>query len=121
MAAHRLQQGEGAHHVGLDEVGSARDRAVDVALGGQVHDAVGAEIRDSRVHCSAVADVGLEEAMVVASLDNLQRCLATGISQGIDGEDVVAFVQHQITDEGRADEAGTAGHDYAHYYSLQLK
>ena len=45
--------------VGGDEVGRAGDGAVDVALGGEVHDRVGAghQVADQR----GVADVALDE------------------------------------------------------------
>jgi hypothetical protein len=64
IGARRLQQHEGSHHVGLDEIGRAGDRAIDMAFGRQVHDAVGPERGDGLGHGAAVANVGPQEAMI---------------------------------------------------------
>ena len=106
IAARRLEQREGADDVGLDEVGRARDRAVDVAFGREMHDPVGPELGDRLLHRSAVADVGMQEAVVRLALDRSQRRQVAGISERIDVEDLIALVEHEVADERRTDESG---------------
>ncbi len=64
MLARPLEQDVRPEHVGLDEVGRAEDRAVDVRLGGEVDDGVAAlaGLRDD----VGVADVALDESDVAA-------------------------------------------------------
>ena len=69
IVSRHLQQGEGADHVGLDELGRAGDRTVDMALGRQVHDPVRPELRDRLLHRGAITDIRLEEGISVAPLD----------------------------------------------------
>src|SRR5262245_36209413 len=42
-----LQKYIGANHVGVDELGRAVDRPIDMALGREMHDRVGAEGREN--------------------------------------------------------------------------
>ena len=63
MAARRLEQLEGADDVGLDEGAGVVDRAVDVALGGEVErPPSGRCSAKSAAHRGAVGDVALDEA-----------------------------------------------------------
>src|SRR5439155_6841879 len=56
-----LEKAEGAHYVGLHEGGRAGDRAVDMALSGEVNDGARLVLRQELAHQLAVADVALDE------------------------------------------------------------
>ena len=66
MAAHRLQQGEGAHEVGLDEGGGVAQRVVVVRLGREVNDDVG--LLHERVDDVGVGDVPDDEVDAVVEV-----------------------------------------------------
>ena len=59
----RLQHDQRAHHVGAHELARPGDRAVHVALGGQVQHGVGPVLGEGRVHRGRIGDVGLHEAV----------------------------------------------------------
>ena len=56
----------------------------------------------------------MQELMGVLLFDFLERRFAARIGQRVDGQYVVALFQHQIADEGGADEAGAAGNYHTH-------
>ena len=58
-----MEEGEGADDVGRDELAGAVDRAVDVRLGRQVHDGVGAMLLEDPGDLRGVADVDLLEVV----------------------------------------------------------
>ena len=66
VAAHRLQEGEGAHEVGLDEGRGVAQRVVVVRLGREVDDDVG--LGDERVDDVGVGDVPDDERDAVAQV-----------------------------------------------------
>lgn len=59
-----LQQVEGADDIGLDELAGAVDAAIDVTLGGQVHDRIGSVVGDGGVDRGSVGDVDVSELVV---------------------------------------------------------
>ena len=122
IGARRLQQREGADDVGLDELARSVDRAVDMALGGQMHDGVDALVLHHLLHRIAVADVELVEAVVRAAGDVSGRAFARGIGQLVDIDDVDAEVAHQMAAHRRPDEAASAGdHDFHALRSRQVQ
>ena len=121
VAARRLEQRERADHVGLHKFGRAGDRAVDMALGGKVHDPVRAEARHGLLHRGPVADVGLEKAVSVAAFDSAERGEIAGIGQLVDVQHIVAALEHEMANKGRSDEPGTAGDDHTHVRSSPLR
>ncbi|MNW04367.1 hypothetical protein D3C71_2004480 [compost metagenome] len=63
-----FQQGVGADDVGLDELRRAGDRAVDVGLGGQMHNGIWLVFTQDAVNLFTVADVD--------ALEHITRALA---------------------------------------------
>jgi hypothetical protein len=57
IGARGFQQREAAVDVGAHELARAQDGAVDVALGGEVHDRARLELAHQRQHRVALADV----------------------------------------------------------------
>ena len=57
----RLEKMIGAHDIGLDEFARAVDGAVDVALGGEVHDGVGLILVKNLLQRRRVAEIDLFE------------------------------------------------------------
>ncbi len=62
-----VEQGLGADDVGAHEGARVGDRAVDVALGGEVHHRLGAHLLEGGADGVAVADVGLDQAVAALS------------------------------------------------------
>ena len=79
-----VEQDVGAENVGLDELGGAEDRAVDVGLRGEVDDRLAAFGRGG--DGLAVGDVALDE-LDVGSLE--VRSVA-GVGQLVENDDLVA-------------------------------
>ena len=65
MLERRLQHHEGANDVRLDKLAGTVDRAIHMALGGEVDHHIGIERLDSRPNRGRVADIGLEELVAV--------------------------------------------------------
>ena len=80
VPAHRLQHGEGADDVGVQERLGIGQRIVDVGLGGEVHDGVG--LGDELRHQLGVGDVALHQPDVVG--DRRQRFAAARIRQRVE-------------------------------------
>src|SRR6185503_7595614 len=72
-------------------------------------------------HRGPVADVRVKEAVVGLSLDRRERREIAGIGQRIDVEDVIASLEHEISDERRAYESRAPGNDHAHRLSFMEK
>ena len=91
-----FQQNERADDVGLDEVGGTIDRAIDVALGGKVHDRVGLVRRQYLPHRGLIGDVGLYQKMA-AMVPRLLQCLLGGrVGQLVHIDDGVIRLAHQM-------------------------
>ena len=115
MAAHGLQQGEGAHQVGLNEGRGVEEGVVVVRLGGKVHDRVGAG--DDTIHEVGVGDVALDHRQASGELGwhVSQGRTVTRVGELIQDDDVdVRMVLQQRVNEIRSNEAGTAGHNDLH-------
>ena len=93
--------------VGLDELGGAEDRAVDMRLGREIDDCLttGAR-RGDRIR---VADVALDELAVAA--DEVRA--VPGIRQLVEDDDLLACRREPLCEVG-ADEAGAACNQDAH-------
>ncbi len=76
-----FQHGEGADDIGLHEIARPGYRAIDVALGGQMHDMIGPEAGNGFDHGGAVADIGPDERIGVAAFDRRQAFEIAGIGQ----------------------------------------
>ena len=92
----------------LDERVGLGDRAVDVRLGGEVHDRVGAVDRlgDRR----RVLDPRVDEDDVQA----LEVLATSGVGELVEHDDLVAVVAQAQAHEVRADEAGAAADEQLH-------
>ena len=121
IGARGLEHREGAEDVGLDERVAAGDRAVDMALGGEVDDVVRLEglerVRDRR----PVADVDPGEAVVGRVVDGRQRGEIAGVGEGVDVEDVDAGADQVAANRG-ADETRPARHQHvSHGFVLRIR
>ena len=88
MRAGGLEQAVGAHEVRLDEVAGRVDRAIDVALGREVHDDVGPHAGEGLAQGGSVADVGLDEGEPRAGRDGLEGGQVPGIGELVEHADV---------------------------------
>ncbi|MCY1413779.1 hypothetical protein D9M71_292160 [compost metagenome] len=114
VGAGRLQQGISADNIGVNELCRAIDRTVDMGLGSQVHDHLGLEALQHSADGSLVGDVGLDELVTRIRGNADQRFQIAGVCQLVQVEHFMFGVPDQVTDQGRADEAGTAGNENAH-------
>ena len=105
-----LQQRERAHHIGAGKGEGILDGAVDMALGGEMDDAVDAVLADDAAHLVEVGDVGLHEGIVGLVLDVLEVGEVAGVCEFVEIDYAVVgiFVDEQAHDV-RAYEAGAAG------------
>ncbi len=109
--ARRLQQHKGAVDVGLDEGARPVYGAVDVALGGQVHDHVGCEGREQGADGPGIADVDLLEGEPRVVGDGCEVVAIAGIGQLVQHADAMVARLDQMAHDRRSDKAGPAGHD----------
>ena len=111
VLARRVEELEGAHDVGLDERLGAVDRAVHVALGGEVQDGVGPVVADHLLHRRPIRDVRLDEVEAVAPGAVREALEVARVGELVDdhhvGRGLVQDHAHQV----RADEAGPSGDD----------
>ena len=118
-----LEQGEGAHHIGLSEGEGVLDAAVHVALGCQMDDAVHMFFLHQLQDALKVADVHLDKLVVGLVFNVLQVGQVTGIGEliQIDNPVLGVLIDEQPYDMA-ADETGSAGDEegIVHYkvYSL---
>ena len=77
----RLKQHIGADDIGLDEVGGACDRAINVTLGGQVHHGIRLMGSKHPIQFDAAADVDLLERVTIAARDLSQGFQVACIGQ----------------------------------------
>ena len=110
VVAHRLQQGQGADHVGLHEGRRAVDRTVHVAFGGEIHHSIGAMFGQQPRHQGAVADIAMHEHMLRVALQRGQGVAVAGIGQRVEVDHALA-ARHGLQHEIASDEAGAAGHE----------
>src|SRR5262245_50241635 len=102
-----FEQHERAVDVRLDELRGAEDRAVDMGLGGEVHDRFTA--LGGHCHGVGVRDVALEQLDVGSvEIPGIAR-----VRELVEDDDLVAG-GNEALDEVAADEAAAAGHEYAH-------
>jgi hypothetical protein len=113
VAPRRLQQIEGAHDIRLNEIPRPVDRAVDVAFGREVHHRVGPVRREDPLERLPVADVGMLEGVERRARDLRQIVEAGGVGEGVEVDDRMAAADRE-PHNGRADEAGAAGHQELH-------
>ena len=88
VRAYRLEDGERADDVGVQERLRFGQRVVDVRLGGEVHDGVG--LGDQLVDQLGVGDVALHQSDLV--LDRHQRLTAARVGQRIENGQLILGV-----------------------------
>ncbi len=100
-----------ADHVGAHERARIGDRAIDVALGGQMHHGLRLELGVEGVDAGRVADVGLFQAVARVVLQRLERDRVGRIGHRIERQHLVAEILHEVQHQRGADEAAAAGHE----------
>src|SRR5262245_5669294 len=99
--------------VRLDERLRPVDRAVDMALGGEVDDDVRIEDLESTFERETVADVSLNEAVPLVTRDGIERAQVAGVGQLVEVQHAMIARLDQVSDERRADEPSPARHQHA--------
>ena len=109
MRAGRLQEGEGADHIGLHEFTRPVDRSIDMGLRGQVHHPVRSKLRETTGDCRSVTYVYLSKLVAGIILEVGQRVTIAGVGQFIDVEHFVLSSFEQVANEVAADKTAASG------------
>jgi hypothetical protein len=111
VPARRLEQGVRAVDVRADEGLGVVDRAVDVGLGGEVHDDVDPVFGDGALDGVMIADVRVNKpiARIVGDVGQVRE--VAGIRQLVeDDDDIVRVAAQHVMHEVGADETGAPRH-----------
>ena len=76
----------GAEHVRGDEVAGTGDAVVDVRLGRQVHDRIGAKVREESRDSLCIPDINPLESIPSGIRESGNVCRISGIGEGIEVE-----------------------------------
>src|SRR5690349_5727557 len=87
------------------------NRAVDVALGSEMHHGTWLVLAEQRSHELAVSDVALHETMPDVAFYPGQICQIAGVGQLVEIDDGGLLGCHPLQHKIGADESGAAGHD----------
>ncbi|SWM32792.1 Uncharacterised protein [Klebsiella pneumoniae] len=113
----RLQQSEGADHVGLDEGGRAINGTVHMAFCRQVHHDIRAELAELGRHGSSIGDISLGKRVALAPGHRRQGFEVAGVGQAVQHTDFIPGIFNDMTNHSRADKACTAGDKNLHTFS----
>ena len=104
-----LKQRERAHHVRASESERILYRAVDMAFGSEMDNAVDLVRPDDTPHLVEIGYIGLDEGVIGSVFDILEVGEVAGIGQFIEVDYTIVgiFIDEQ-TDDMAADKAGTA-------------
>jgi len=108
-----LKQRKRADDVGLNELRRPINRAVDMALGGQMHDHVRPKAAHDLAHLARVDDVASHEAEARIPCHGREIVEVAGIGQLVEDDHLVWRRVDDFPRHGRADEASAAGHENA--------
>ncbi|KAG9613234.1 hypothetical protein KCV01_g1332, partial [Aureobasidium melanogenum] len=103
-----LEQAQRTRDVRLHEGGRSVDGPIDVRLGGEVHDGMGAVGRQKIPYEAPVADVAMDEQVTVIALEGGQCPQVAGIRQFVQVDDAMTGGDRPV-DKVSADESGSAG------------
>jgi len=121
VTARGFEQGEGADEVGLDEVGRAIDRAIDVRFGGEMHHRIGAMLRENARDRRRIGDVDDFQRVAPALGERAKRRVRSSIGQLVEIDDLLTLAQ-QLPHHRCTDEACAAGHQnlgHAHPFAAR--
>ncbi|SSH70698.1 Uncharacterised protein [Klebsiella pneumoniae] len=110
----RLQQSEGADHVGLDEGCRAINGTVHMAFCRQVHHDIRAELAELGRHGSSIRDISLGKRVAFAPGHRRQGFEVTGVGQAVQHVDFIPGIFNDMTNYSRADKACTTGDKNLH-------
>lgn len=122
----RLQQSEGADHVGLDKSSRAINGTVYMAFCRQVHHDIRAELAELGRHGSGVRDIGLGKRVALAPGHRRQGFEVAGVGQAVHHSDFIPGIFNDMTNYSRANKACATGDKNLHtlftfYYSCKKK
>jgi hypothetical protein len=109
VLASGFQQGVGADDISFDELCRAIYGTIYVAFGCQVHDGVWLVLGQYAVYFGAIADVDLFESVTLAIAHFSQTFEVAGVGKLIEVDHFIPRVLDDVSNDGRADEAGAAG------------
>ncbi|SWX59878.1 Uncharacterised protein [Klebsiella pneumoniae] len=110
----RLQQSEGADHVGLDEGSRAINGTVHMAFCRQVHHDIRAELAELGRHGSSIGDICLGKRVAFAHGHRRQGFEVAGVGQAVQHADFIQSTFNDMTNHSRADKACATGDKNLH-------
>src|SRR4051812_15662342 len=90
VSAGLLEERPRAHHIRLHEFRRTLDRAVDVALRGEMHDGARLVLLQESAHEVAIADVAAHESMAGIAFHLAEILQAAGISELVERDNRLA-------------------------------
>ena len=114
MRERGLEQHIGADHIGVDEIGRAVDRTIDMAFGGKMHHGVGRKVRKYAPDRALVADVRGAEPELAVAAHGIEGGEVAGISQLVDDEHLVTRVFQEVPHHRRPDKSRPTGDNDLH-------
>ena len=114
MRERGLEQDIGADDIGVDEFGRPVDRAIDMALGRQMHHGVGVEARENLGDGRTIADIGAAEMIARMALHRSKRGEIAGIGQLVDDQHLVIGVTMRCRTSADPMKPGSARDDDLH-------
>ena len=109
ISARLFQQRPRAKDIGLHEFRRALDRAVDVALGREVHDGARAVSGQQLAHELPVADVALHEAVALVAAHGIHIAQIARIGELVEIDERLPGFTNRGDDVVGADKTGAAG------------
>ena len=103
------EQIERTDDVGSHERRRSIDRPIDVRLCRQMGDHRGGEISEDLANPHRIADVGLGEAVAVASRHRVEGTQIAGVGDLVEIQHLMIGMGDQVADQRRADEPGAPG------------
>jgi hypothetical protein len=103
-----LQKLKGADDVGLDELGRSINGAIDMGLGGKVHDGTRPVLREELGDKRGIPNVTSDKGVPRVPLKGGQILEISRVGELVEVDDAIGLARDPIEDEIRTDESGAA-------------
>ena len=117
MSPGAIEQHARANDIGVDEILRRINAAIDVRLGGEVHNRIKGVLAHERIHLVGIGNIGLEKLVTFAVLlrHSVEVGEVAGVSQDIHVADQCRIVMLQnVANKVAPDESTATGYKDAH-------
>ena len=116
IPTHCLEQAEGAHNIGLDELAWAMNGSVDMTFGGKVHHCAWLVFKQQSRNQRSVANVALHKHVAGIALQAGQGFEVSGVSELVEVDNGLALCSKPVEHEIGTDKAGTPCYKNIHFH-----